>query len=83
MFPIRDHTASGSTPYMTWALITVNVAIFLGSRGLLSGAEQDYLAFEWGMIPARLSAGQGWVTVLSGMFLHGGWWHIAGNMLFL
>jgi membrane associated rhomboid family serine protease len=83
MFPIRDHNASGTTPYVTYLLIAVNVAIFVASRATLSDVAQNYQAFEWGMIPARLSAGQGWVTVLTAMFLHGGWLHLAGNMLFL
>ncbi len=83
MFPIRDHNVSGTTPYVTYLLIAVNVAVFLGSRALLSATGQDYFAFEWGMIPERLSEGQGWITVLTAMFLHGGWLHIAGNMLFL
>ncbi|MEO6300370.1 MAG: rhomboid family intramembrane serine protease [Paracoccaceae bacterium] len=83
MFPIRDHNTSGTTPYVTWLLIAVNVAVFLVSRATLSEVAQQYQIFEWGMIPARLSQGQGWNTVLTGMFLHGGWLHIAGNMLFL
>ena len=83
MFPIRDHNASGTTPYVTWVLIAVNVAVFVVSRATLSDIAQEYQVFEWGMIPARLSQGQGWATVLTGMFLHGGWLHLAGNMLFL
>ena len=83
MFPIRDHNASGTTPYVTLALIALNIAVFLASRLLLSAVAQDYFSFQWGMIPARLSLGQGWITVLTAMFLHGGWLHIAGNMLFL
>ncbi|MEO0503170.1 MAG: rhomboid family intramembrane serine protease, partial [Pseudomonadota bacterium] len=30
MFPIRDHNPSGRTPYVTWALMAINVAVFLG-----------------------------------------------------
>lgn len=84
MFPIRDHNPSGETPYVTWALIAVNIAVFLGQRAFLSSAtEIEYFNFLYGMIPARLSQGQGFVTVLTAMFLQGGWLHLGGNMLFL
>ena len=83
MFPIRDHNPSGATPYVTWALIAVNVAVFLWTRSLPSEIAQAYVNFEWGMIPARLSLGQGWETLFTAMFLHGGWLHLGSNMLFL
>jgi len=83
MFPIRDHNPSGATPHVTWALIALNVAVFLWTRTLPSEIAQNYFNFEWGMIPARLSMGQGWETVFTAMFLHGGWLHLGSNMLFL
>jgi membrane associated rhomboid family serine protease len=84
MFPIRDHNPSGVTPYVTWGLIAVNVAVFLWSRLFLpTETAQAYLNFDWGMIPARLTAGEGWSTVFTAMFMHGGWLHLGGNMLFL
>ena len=84
MFPIRDHNPSGATPYVIWGLIAVNVAVFLWTRLFLpSETAQAYFDFQWGMIPARLSLGQGWATVFTAMFLHGGWLHLGSNMLFL
>ena len=84
MFPIRDHNPSGATPYVTWGLVLVNIVVFLWTRLFLtSEIAQAYFNFQWGMIPARLSYGQGWSTVLTAMFLHGGWLHLGGNMLFL
>jgi membrane associated rhomboid family serine protease len=83
MFPIRDHNPSGATPYVTWGLILMNIAVFLWTRVTLTEVAQNYFNFEWGMIPARLSYGEGWVTVLTAMFLHGGWVHLGSNMLFL
>ena len=53
MFPIRDHNASGTTPYVTLTLIAVNVAVFMGSRLRLSEVGQDDFTFQSGMIPAR------------------------------
>lgn len=84
MFPIRDHNPSGRTPFVTWALIAVNIAVFLGywltipdERGL------SIFFVTWGLVPADVSAGQGWGGFVTSMFLHGGWMHLAGNMLFL
>jgi membrane associated rhomboid family serine protease len=37
----------------------------------------------WGLVPARISFGEGYVTFVTSMFLHGGWMHLIGNMLFL
>ena len=84
MFPIRDHNPSGVTPYVTWGLIAVNVAVFLWTRLFLpTEMAQEYVNVAWGMVPARLTQGQGWPTLFTAMFLHGGWLHLAGNMLFL
>lgn len=84
MFPIRDHNPSGSTPYVTRALIVVNILVFLA---YVLTVRDDYhralFFFNWGVVPKRVLAGQGDVTLLTHMFLHGGWLHLAGNMLFL
>lgn len=84
MFPIRDHNPSGSTPYVTYALIAANVAIFLSYWGGLDGdvAAARFLD-SWAMFPRRISQGHDLVTILTAMFLHGGWMHLLGNMLFL
>ena len=80
MFPIRDHNPSERTPYVTWVLIAINVAVFLSYWSLLSSdrATQDFF-MTWGLVPAW-SAPE---TFLTSMFLHGGILHLAGNMLFL
>lgn len=80
MFPIRDHNPSLKTPYVTYALIALNVAVF----GLVWSAVQTEFALQrfyltWGLVPA-ISAP---VTFVTSMFLHGGPMHLAGNMLFL
>jgi membrane associated rhomboid family serine protease len=84
MFPIRDHNPSRQTPYVTYALIIANVAVFLGYWLTI---RDDYglnvFFYTWGLVPARVMAGQGYETVLTSMFLHGGWMHLLGNMWFL
>lgn len=84
MFPIRDHNPSGSTPYVTYGLIALNLLFFLSYVGLMSDDRALMrFYFEWAIIPARIEAGEGYYTLLTSMFLHGGFMHIAGNMLFL
>jgi membrane associated rhomboid family serine protease len=84
MFPIRDHNPSGRTPYVTYALIMANIAVFLGYWNTLA-SDHDLAVFfyVWGLVPERVLAGQGLPTLITHMFLHGGWLHLAGNMLFL
>jgi membrane associated rhomboid family serine protease len=84
MFPIRDHNPSGNTPYVTYALIALNVLVFLSNLTLFDNPRAlTVFYFEWGIVPARISQGQGYETLLTSMFLHGGFMHIFGNMLFL
>jgi membrane associated rhomboid family serine protease len=83
MFPIRDHNPSGRTPYVTMTLIAANLAVFLGYYLALSEADLNRFFSVWGLVPARVMAGQGYETLVTSMFLHGGWMHLAGNMLFL
>lgn len=83
MFPIRDHNPSGTTPYVTIALIAINVLVFLGYFLSLSDWNLNRFFLTWGLVPARITAGAGYETFVTSMFLHGGWLHLAGNMLFL
>ncbi|WP_299298634.1 rhomboid family intramembrane serine protease [uncultured Tateyamaria sp.] len=84
MFPIRDHNPSGRTPYVTYLLLVANIAIFLSYVGLFQDPRAlNALFFEYAAIPARITSGDGFRTLFSSMFLHGGWLHLAGNMLFL
>lgn len=80
MFPFRDHNPSSRTPFVTWALIAINVAIFFGYFSMLGNERMLQLFFlEWGLVPARATP----TTFVTSMFLHGGIMHLAGNMLFL
>lgn len=84
MFPIRDHNPSGRTPYVTWALLTVNIAVFLLTWPFLETEYEAYRFFRaWGVVPEAVTQGADWHTLVTSMFLHGGWMHLAGNMLFL
>ena len=84
MFPIRDHNPSGTTPYVTYALIALNVVVFLSYWPLFSDERQIAMFFnDWAMIPARVTQMGEYTGVFTSMFLHGGLMHLAGNMLFL
>ena len=83
MFPIGDENhAIRLRPFVTWALIAINIVVFLYQ---LSFTERELARFyfDWGTIPFEVSSGDDLFTLLTSMFLHGGWLHIAGNMLFL
>ena len=85
MFPIRDHNPSSCTPVVTWALIAINVVVFLSYFPALSVSEARIIDFydTWALIPAEVTRGFDLHTILTSMFLHGGWLHLLGNMLFL
>ena len=83
MFPIRDHNPSGRTPFVTYALIAINVLVFLGYFPMSTDAQLLRVYADWAMVPAFVSEGQQYHTMLTSMFLHGGWMHLIGNMLFL
>lgn len=84
MFPIRDHNPSERTPYVTYALMAVNVLVFLSYAWLFSD-QRALAAFfnDWALVPAHVSQGQDLITLFTTMFMHGGFMHLAGNMLFL
>ncbi|MCZ4352264.1 rhomboid family intramembrane serine protease [Roseovarius aestuarii] len=84
MLPIRDHNPSGSTPYVTYALIAVNIAVFLSYWPLFENERALFQFYsDWAMTPAKVLQYGRWDTLVTSMFLHGGWLHLAGNMLFL
>jgi membrane associated rhomboid family serine protease len=65
-------------PVITGLIIVVNVCVFV--LELLRG---DSFVLQWSAIPAQITSGHHWMTILTAMFMHGGWLHIIGNMVFL
>ena len=59
MFPIGDHNPSGRTPYVTLALIALNAVVFLATFTAMGDWQLTRFFMTWGMVPARLGAGQG------------------------
>jgi membrane associated rhomboid family serine protease len=84
MLPIRDHNPSNRVPYVTYMLLALNAGIFLSYVGLFEDPRALNAFFEaYAFIPLYVSAGEGFLGILTSMFLHGGWAHLLGNMLFL
>lgn len=84
MLPFRDHNPSFRKPYVTYALISMNCLIFWGYWGDLDNYRMVLDIYEkWALIPSRIGQGQGFETLITSAFLHGGFWHLTGNMLFL
>jgi len=79
VIPLADATRRPvRVPVMTIAIVIVNFFVFI--LELLGG---DAFVMKWSVIPAHITAGHDYVTILTGMFMHGGWSHILGNMIFL
>ncbi len=78
MFPLSDVIPSRTTPVVTVTLIVVNSLVFL-YQVTLPHELLDQFVMQYTLIPADFS----WLSVLTSMFLHGGWMHVIGNMLYL
>ncbi len=84
MFPIRDHNPSDRTPFVTYALVAVNVGVFLAMLPLMADERALYEVYwQYGLVPVKVIHGEGLHGIFTSMFLHGGFMHLAGNMLFL
>ena len=83
MFPIGDQNRrSAPFPYVNLTLIALNALVFLY---MLTLNQEELIAFvmNYGTIPALVTSGQRLGTLLTALFIHGGWLHILGNMIFL
>ena len=92
LFPLRDDTPlkNVSFQYVTVTLIAINVVLFLWE---LVQPDQEAMVYALGAIPAvvfgfaelpdQIAVVPGWASLFTSLFLHGGWMHLIGNMLFL
>jgi membrane associated rhomboid family serine protease len=93
MFPIGDNDSPNRRiPIVTWILIAINAFVFLYEL-LLTAPDLERLIMNWGVVPSRITGAlanpgapgslEALATLITSQFLHGGWMHIIGNMLFL
>ena len=81
MFPLYDTARSRIFPWINLLLIGVNIWAFLYELQMGPQTLQEFI-FKWGLIPAHFlnNPSNLWLTILTSMFLHGGWFHILSNM---
>jgi membrane associated rhomboid family serine protease len=91
MIPISDRNPTRGFPLVNLTLIAVNIVVFLGEL-TMRPRQLDQFMFAWGVVPdnilfalahplqAPLTA---WATLITSQFIHAGWLHIIGNMIFL
>jgi membrane associated rhomboid family serine protease len=93
MFPIGDERVQGGPPpLVTLGLIALNVLAFFIELAQPSEAALQSFIQAWGVVPREYVSGQDlqpyiplpfWSTLFTSMFLHGGWMHLGGNLLYL
>jgi rhomboid family protein len=93
MIPLRDANPTRRTPVVTLGLIVACFVVFAWELGLQATSEASLDAFvtAWGVVPAELVAAwssgqfvsQETATLVTSQFLHGGWLHLLGNLLYL
>lgn len=90
MIPLRDTIPSKRFPFVNLGLIAVNILIFIHQLSL--GNRLDEFVLEYGLVPLRFHLSGHWDYVdvwnrytpfLTSIFLHGGWLHLIGNMVYL
>jgi membrane associated rhomboid family serine protease len=78
LYPLSDTQPSYTRPLVTMLLIAVNAVVFLYMLSL-DPWSRDAFVGAYGLVPENFA----WASVLTSMFLHGGWMHLLGNMWFL
>jgi len=92
VIPLRDENPSGTPPIVTIAFIVLCVLVFLWQLSF-GGEGGQRIVYSLGVVPAvllgqtqlppELSLVSPWMTIFTSMFMHGGWMHLIGNMLYL
>lgn len=86
IFPIGDDQVKGGYfPIFSYSFILLNCIVFFIEMQQMAMGEAAFEQFiqTYGAIPAEITNGENYFSLFSSMFLHAGWAHIIGNMLFL
>lgn len=81
LLPLYDENPSRTVPVVTVSLIILNILVFLYEVSL--GENLQSFINQYAMTPALVSQGKNYFTIFTAMFLHGGFVHVGGNMLYL
>lgn len=83
MLPLSDDNRGRRTqPMVTWMLIAVNIVVYV-YQFTLGEREHYQFLMDWAVVPDRLSSGEQIHTLITSAFMHGSWFHLGSNMLFL
>jgi membrane associated rhomboid family serine protease len=86
MIPLRDNVKSSRFPLMSVVIIGVNIVVFVFELALDQPSLYEFF-MEYGVVPQKVTAslfmGGTALSLVTAMFIHGGWAHIIGNMLYL
>jgi len=85
MFPLKDNVPSKRFPFINYLLIVINLIVFVHELTLANAGTLNAFLNQYTLVPARFfrdPLGQ-FFTIITAMFLHGGWAHVLGNMWFL
>ena len=77
MIPLRDTIPSLRVPLVNYAIIALNVLVFMYEASL--GRYAEAFIYTYGLVPRDFS----FTSLITSLFLHGGWMHLFGNMLYL
>ena len=82
MLPLGDENPTRIKPVVNWTIIAASILAFIWQTSM---GETHFAStlYNYGLVPARILAGGGLHTLVTNIFLHGGWTHLLGNMLFL
>jgi membrane associated rhomboid family serine protease len=83
VFPIGDENPRReNVPYANIALVAINAIVFI-SMLTLSQPQLERFVYRFGTVPAEILHGQGYYTLITSQFVHGGFLHVVGNLIFL
>ena len=93
VIPLHDDNPTTTKPLVAVGIIVMCTLVYVVQHLLLSKAGTQQVAYAFGLVPAVLTGREflppqmqlipAWASALTSMFLHGGFWHLAGNMLYL
>jgi len=82
LFPIKDENPSSTTPIINIILVLANIVVFF-FLFFFYGADYNNVIVDYGMVPIYVLKGKRLYTLFTSMFLHGGFMHLFGNMVYL